>query len=85
MSSEINRPMPACGARRILTQEIVLLPILRRPHRPRHEASAAIGTDITQHLFDTCGAERTFVAANACFSRTWGQHPVAMLADGSQF
>jgi hypothetical protein len=67
MSEDVYRPMSGGCARRILNKKVVTPPVLGRPYRAGHKASAAVGTDIDQQLFNACCAERTFIAADASF------------------
>src|SRR5262245_33215591 len=85
MSDEINRPMLHRCTRRILAEVVVTLPILRRPDWPLHEAAAAVGTDVVQHVLHAHCTERTFIGADARLARIRRQCPVAVLTGRPQF
>ena len=85
MRRHINRTMLDLLARRILAKKVVTLPVCRRPDGPGSKAPAAIRTNVTQHAVDAGGAERAFIAANACLKRVRGQRRVAVLTAWSQF
>lgn len=65
MSRDINRPVLDLGARRVLAQKVVTLPVLRRSDRPGNKTPTAIWADVVQDIVDTCGTERTFIGADA--------------------
>ena len=52
------------GAGRKLAEVIVALPVVRRAHRPRAEAPAAVGAHVAEHRLDAGAAERAFEAAD---------------------
>src|SRR5437016_8489746 len=79
MRCEIDRTVLRLGARRILSQVVAALPVLRRPHRARHEAAAAVRTYVRQPLHAR-RAESAFEAADPRVERIGRQVLVAMLA-----
>ena len=85
MRHRINRPVFHLRARRIFPQEVVTLPIRRRPNRSRNKSAAAIWADTSQNLFDTGRAEGALIRADARLKRLRRQRPVAMLARRSEF
>ena len=80
----IDRPVPDTRARGVLAQVVVALPVLRRPDGPLREAAAAVRADVAQDSIHTGGAERAFVAADACVCRIGRQCLVAVLAGRSK-
>ena len=76
--------MPQLRARRILAQEVVALPVSRRPNRSRRESSAAIRADVVQDGVDASCTKRALVAADSGFERIRRQWLVAVFAGGSQ-
>jgi len=85
MSCDINRPILDRGAGGILPEKVVVFPIFQGSDGPWYKASAAVRADIAQDLIDVESTERTFVCADACFSRVRWQRLVAVLAGGSEF
>src|SRR5262245_18312587 len=85
MDGEINGPMLHLSARRILSQIILAVPILRRSNRSGNEAAATIGTDVVQHVFYTSCAERTFIGTDARIAGIRRQCLVAVFASRSKF
>lgn len=85
MRDHIHRSMLHRGARRIFSQEVVTLPIRRRPDRPRSEPTAAVGTNIFQNLFDARHTERAFIRTDPRLKRLRRQRLVAMFARWSEF
>ena len=85
MRERINGSVLDLGARRIFTEEVVALPIPRRPDGPRNKAATAIRADVAQHLFDTGGAKGALVGADARFQRIGRQRFVAVLAARPEF
>ena len=65
MSYLINGPVLYRCARRVLTEEVVALPIFRRPDRPWDKSAATVGADILQHILNASRAKCAFVTANA--------------------
>jgi len=66
MRAEIDGPMFRRGARGVLAQVVVPLPILRRSDGSGNETAATVGTDVVQHVRHADRAERAFIGANAC-------------------
>src|SRR5512135_981447 len=60
----IHRTVLHLRARRVLAEIVVALPVPRRAHRPRHEAAAAVGADVLQHVLHAVAAERALVRAD---------------------
>lgn len=85
MRDHIHWSMLHRGARRIFPQEVIAMPIRRRPDRPWSEPAAAVGTDIAQHLFDARHAERAFIRADPRLKRLRRQRLIAMLTGWSEF
>ena len=85
MSHPVNWPVLYCRACRVLAKKIVVFPVCRRSDGSGHEAAAAIGTDIAQHLFNAGGTERTFIGADARFKGVGRQRFIAMFAGRSEF
>jgi len=65
VSRGIDRPVFDLGTRWVLAKEVVAFPVRRGADRPRHEAAAAVGTDITQDFFNARCAERALKGADA--------------------
>src|SRR5258706_559652 len=84
MRQRIDRPVPHLGAGRILAEEVVAFPVLRRPDGPRNESAATVRTHVPQNLVDTRRAERALVTADARLERSRRQRLVAVLAGGSE-
>src|SRR6185436_5204811 len=76
----IDRPVLHFRACRILAEEVIALPVLRRPDRPRDEAAAAVGADVAEHALDAGCAERALVAADPRRGGIGRQRLVAVLA-----
>lgn len=53
VTRQINLSVLDNRARRVLPEEIVTLPILRRPNRARDKTTATIGADIAQNNVST--------------------------------
>ena len=53
----------------VLAKEVIAFPVFGRSDWSWDETATAIWTDVVQHAFDTLGAERALVAANACLKR----------------
>ena len=83
MLSPVDRAMPDYRAGRIVTEKVVIPPVLRGPDGPGHESAAAIGADISKNGIDAGGAERAFVRADARLQRVWWKRLVAVLASWS--
>jgi len=81
----IDGPVNCLRARRLLADEISVLPVLGWSNRSRTKAAAAVGADVLQNLVDTLGAERTFETTDPSIRRVDGQCLVAVLAGWSQF
>lgn len=63
----INGPVLDLSACRVLAEEVVAFPILRRSDGSGYKATAAIWADVIQNPIDTSGAECTFIGTDACF------------------
>jgi hypothetical protein len=85
MRSRINGPMLDLGTGRILPEEVVAFPVLRRPDWSGNEATPAVRAHVLQDSIDTGGAEGAFVGTDARFERVWRQRPVAVLAGRPEF
>src|SRR5262245_8662547 len=85
MDRRVNRPVLDLGARRVLSQEIIALPVSRRSDRPVNKAATAIRTNVTQHVVDARGAKRALIATDAPLERLGWQRLVAVLAGRSEF
>lgn len=81
----IYRPVFDFRARRIFTQKVVTLPVLRGSYWSGNKTTAAIRTDVSQKTLDTGGAERTLIRADASLQRVWWQRFVTMFAAWSEF
>jgi len=55
------------GTRGILTEIVVVSPVLRRPHRSRNEAPTAVRANVLENVIDARRAERAFVGADSRF------------------
>lgn len=64
MRHRINGPVLDFGARRILAQEIVTLPVSRWPDRPGNKSTTTVRAHIAQNIVNAGDAERTLVSAN---------------------
>lgn len=84
MRRRINRSVPDTGARRILAEAVVTLPVRRWSDRPGREPAAAVRTDTLQDAFDAGRAERTFIGADSGFERIRWQFLVAVFAGRAQ-
>ena len=84
MRRRIDRPMFHLRTSRILAEEIIAVPIRRRPDWPRDKSAPAVGTDISKNLFDTGHTERAFIRADPRLQRLRWQRLVAMLAGWSE-
>ena len=67
MSRGIDRLMPDPGARRVMTEEVVALPVLQGPDGPLSESTAAVRADVAQDAVNARDAERAFITADARF------------------
>ena len=85
MRCRINRPVSDRSTRRVLAEKVVAFPVFRRPDRSGNKTAAAIRTDVAQDTFDTCGAERTLIGADARLKRVGRQRLVAVLTAWSEF
>src|SRR5262245_9956913 len=85
MGRQVHRPVLDRPARRVLAEEVVALPVLRRPDRPGGKPSAAVGADVAQQGLGTGGAVRAFVGADPRLRRVGRQGLVAVLTGGPQF
>src|SRR5438552_450469 len=85
MNCGINRPMLDLGARWVLAEEVVVLPVLRWPDRSRDEPAAAVRADVAKHTFNARRAEGTFISADARLERVWRQSLVAVFAGRAKF
>jgi hypothetical protein len=52
MGVEIHGAVPDLRARGVLAQEVLTLPVLRRPNWPGREATAAVRTDVAEDAID---------------------------------
>jgi len=84
MHRRIDGSVPDACARGILAEEIVALPVARRPNRSRSEAAATVRTYVVQHLVDACRAKGAFIAADARFQRIGGKGLAAVFAGRSE-
>src|SRR6185503_15366857 len=84
MLRPIDRTVLDRRARRILAEIVAALPVPLRPHRPRHEAAAAVRAHVPQHVLDAVATERAFVGADPGFRRGGRQRAVAVLAGGPE-
>jgi len=85
MIFDIDRTMLNVGNCRVSAKKIIILPILCRSERSRHEVATAVRTNVTEDRLDTFRTERTFVGANSCRCRRRRQFTGAILTDWSQF
>lgn len=85
MSCDIDRPVFDRRARRVLAEEVVSLPVVRRPDGSGHEAAATVRTAIAQDPVHAGRTECAFIRADTCFERVGWQSRVAVLAGGSEF
>ncbi len=85
MRRRINRTVLHRGASRIFPQEIVAIPIRRRPDRPWREPAAAVGTDIAENLFDARLTERALIRTDPRLKRIRRQRLVTMFASWPKF
>jgi|CXWL01.1.fsa_nt_gi hypothetical protein len=85
MRRRIDRPMFHLRASRIVPEEVVALPIRRRSDWPRDKPAPAVGTDISQDLFDTGHAKRALIRADPRLKRLRRQRLIAMLTSRSKF
>ena len=56
------------GTRGILIEIVVISPVLRRPHRSRNEAPAAVRANVIENVIGARRAERAFVGADSRFN-----------------
>ena len=73
------------STRRVLAKKIVAPPVREWSDWSGHKSTATVRADIIEYPFDTRGAERALVAANACFERVGRQRLGAVLAGWSKF
>jgi hypothetical protein len=85
MGAYIHRPVSDPGARRVLAEIIVALPVLRRPDRSGNKTTAAIGADVTQNVVDARGAKGAFIGTDARLKRVGRQGLIAVFTGGSKF
>ncbi len=85
MRRRIDRPMFHLRTSRILAEEIIAVPIRRRPDWPRDKSAPAVGTDISQNPLDTGHAKRALIRADPRLKRLRRQRLVAMFAGRSEF
>jgi len=85
MICRIDRPVPDLRTRRVLAEEIVAFPVLRRPDRSGNETATAVRADVSQNGIDTRRAKRALVGTYARFKRVGWQCLVAVLARRSEF
>ena len=85
MNRWINRPVSDLGTRGVLAEEVVAVPVLRRPDWPGNKAAAAVRTDIAKDAVNTGCAECALVGANARFQRVGRKRLVAVLACRPEF
>ena len=55
------------GTSRVCAQTVIILPIFCRPYGARAKATAAIGTNVAEDIFDARFAKGAFVSANPGF------------------
>src|SRR5579885_1838560 len=72
------------GARRVLAEEVVALPVARGADGAGDEAGAAVGADVAENVRDEVGAEGALVAADARLGRGGRQRLVAVFAGRSK-
>ncbi len=84
MRCGIDWPMSRDMRRCILSEEIFITPISRRPDRSRHESTSAIGTNILEHSFDTLRTEGAFERANPRLGRFGRKRLFTILAKGPE-
>src|SRR5215831_13310492 len=80
----IDRTMTYRPTAGIFPEEIIAIPVHRRPDWPRCKTAAAIRAHVTEHVVDAARAERAFERADARVARIGRQRCVAVLAAGSQ-
>jgi hypothetical protein len=85
MNWRVNRPMSDLGARRVFTEKVVAVPVVRRSDRSRNKSAAAVRADVFEDIIDTRSTKRTLVGADARFKRVRRQRLVAVLTGRSQF
>jgi hypothetical protein len=73
------------GARGVFTEEVVTLPVSRRPDRSRDKPAAAVRAHVVEDSINTRRAERTLISANAYLQRVWRQGLVAVFAGRAKF
>jgi hypothetical protein len=70
----------------IIPQKVAVFPVLRRPNRPLHKPTAAVGASIAlQNRLNAGGAKRAFEAADAGFEGIRWQRYIAVFAVGAEF
>lgn len=73
------------GAGRVVSEEVVVLPIPGWADGSWHKAAAAIWADVAQHGVYTMDAEGALVGADARLHRIGWECFVAVLAGGAEF
>lgn len=66
MGRRINRSVLDLSACRVLAEEVVAFPIVRRSDGSGYKTTAAIRADVIQNPIDTSGAKCTFISTDAC-------------------
>ena len=85
MRNRFNRAMFDLDARWIMSKVVIGLPIPGRPDRPWRKTTAAIRTDVGEHLIDAVLAERAFETADHGQIRFWRKRAIAILAGRAKF
>src|SRR6266446_141651 len=80
MSCSINGSMFDPGARRVVAEEVVTLPVFRWSDGSRDEPAAAVRANVTEDIFNARRAERALVRAHARLERVGRQRLVAVFA-----
>jgi len=85
MNRWINRPVPDLGAGRVLTEEIITLPVSRGPNWPGNKTTTAVRAHVLKNVINTGRAERALIGTYARFKGVGRQRLVAVLAGRSEF
>lgn len=78
MNRPIDRLVSHLGTGGVLAEEIIVLPVLRRPDGSGCKPAAAVGADVLQYVVDTRGTKRALVRTDARFKRVGRQRLVAV-------
>jgi hypothetical protein len=84
MLYRIDRPMLCMKTSRVLTEEVVALPVPGRSDRPGNKSTAAIRAHVVQEVIHARGAERALIGADARFKRVGWQRLIAILTGWSE-